>query len=295
MRGRGTSKEGRKAGRPITPSLPALLPSLAVVLLAGCPGPNPVVPDARGDYQRMQDALSCLPNNNGTIELSKLAFPIGVNVPYRVNPPGTLVDVDVAGASVDGVLQWDFSSPEGDLANVKLEDVNGFWFAKSFPTATFAVGGDIKGETLQVFHLDTAANQLLLLGLASRAPDVTLMIYDQPVLNLRYPLKAGDSFKATGTVQNGKLNGLPIATTDTYEVKVDAIGKLLLPTLKFDNTLRVLVTVTSSAVGGAKATVRQAQWFHECYGELVRAVSQKDESNALFTKATELRRMSMTY
>ena len=266
-----------------------------VLPLGGCPGPNPIIPEAGGDYQRVQsDALSCLPNNNGTIELSKLAFPIGVNVPYRVNPPGTVVDVDVAGSTVDGVPHWDFTSLAGDVSSIKLEDATGFWFAKSFPSATFAVGSDITGDTLQVFRLDTSGNQLLLLGLASRKPDVTLMVYDTPVVSLRYPLKAGDSINSTGNVQNGKLRGLPIATTDTYAVKVDALGSLQLPNLKFDNTLRVLITVTSSAVGGAKATVRQAQWFHECYGELVRAVSQKDETNALFTKATELRRMSMT-
>jgi hypothetical protein len=267
---------------------------LIALLLAGvsaCPGPNPILPEAGGDLQRVQDTLACRPNNDGVIELSELAFSPGLSARYRVNPPGTLVDVDVAGKLVDGRLQWELTSMEGNLVTVPVEPVAATaWYAPHFPGASFAVGSDAVGETLQLFRLE--GSELLLLGLASRKPEATLMVYDKPVTSLRFPLRQGDSISSVGRVNNGKLDGLPIATEDTYQVTVDAIGSVRLPYLVLHNSLRVRIAVTSSAVGGARATVRQAQWFHECYGEVARAVSRRDEPSPDFTRATELRRLS---
>ena len=259
--------------------------------LCGCPGPNPILADG-GDLQRTADALACQPNNDGIIALSELAFAPGLAASYRVNPPGTLVDVDVAGTLVDGKLQWDFTSvASSSVVTIPVEAVtSGLWYAKHFPTASFAVGSDASGETLQIFRLE--GSSLLLLGIASRRPDWTLLVYDQPVTSLRFPLEVGAVVSSKASANNGKLNGLPVATEDTYEVRVDAVGNVRLPFLTLQNSLRVLVSVTSRAVGGASATTRQAQWFHECYGEVARAISQRDESSAVFTRAVELRRLS---
>lgn len=274
-----------------TASAGRLLVAWLLSSLTACPGPNPILPEAGGDLQHVPDTLACRPNNDGIIELSELAFHPGLSARYRVNPPGTLVDVDVAGKLVDGRLQWELTSMEGDLVTVPVEPVAATaWYAPHFPGASFAVGSDALGETLQLFRLE--GSELLLLGLASRKPEATLMIYDKPVTSLRFPLRQGDSMSSVGRVNNGKLGGLPIATEDTYQVTVDAIGSVRLPYLVLHNTLRVRITVTSSAVGGARVTVRQAQWFHECYGEVARAVSRRDEPSPDFVKAIELRRLS---
>jgi hypothetical protein len=267
------------------------LPLLAALaFLPACPGPTPVY-DGGADFQRAGDsARICQPNNDGVIALSELSFVVGLGASYLVNPPGTLVDFDAAGQLLEGATEWDFSSTAGSVAAVKLEPVAGTWFAKHFPKATFAAGADIKAETLQVLSLDQG--QLLLLGLASRQPDSTLMVYDTPIPSLRFPLRLGDSINAKSTVTNGRLGGMPIATEDTYDIKVDAQGTVRLPFLKLQRSLRISIAVQSKAVGGVTKGVRQLQWFHECYGEVVRAVSQSDEPELEFTKATELRRLT---
>jgi hypothetical protein len=270
-------------------SRPPALFVLPLLLLAACPGPTPAL-DGGADFQRLGDSLSCQPNNDGVIDVAELKFLPNLSASYLVNPPGTLVDVDLEGAIVGGVREWDFSSTAGNVATVDVEPVDKLWFASRFPSATFALGSDVKAETLQVFRIEQ--DRLLLLGIASRKPDVTLMIYDTPILSLRFPLREGDSFDAKSTVTNGKLNGLPIATEDTYSVKIDAAGTVRLPFVKLQRSLRLRIVVTSKAVGGVSATVRQAQWFHECYGEVVRAVSQRDEAKDGFTKSVELRRLS---
>ncbi len=266
----------------------SLLPAAA--LAAACPGPNPVLADGSGDYSRGNDALTCLPNNDGVIEATEVNLRAGLAATYRVNPPGTLAPVDVAGRPIDGQLEWDMSSLAGEVVSVPLEAVSGAWFAELFPSADFAVGSDVSGDTLQVFRLEE--DRLLLLGLVSRQPDITRLIYDTPIVALRFPLRLDDSWTAKSTVTNGRLGGLPVATEDTYEVKVDALGAVRLPYVKLDHSLKIQLHVTSHALGGATAAYYQHQWFHECYGEVARAVSQRDEASPTFSEAAELRRLS---
>jgi hypothetical protein len=267
-----------------------LLLSVAPLVLAGCPGPNPVLADGGGDLQLVGDSLTCTPNNNGQIDLSKLNFKVGLAATYRVNPPGTLVDVDVEGKLVGGTTEWDFSATDGTVMTLAVEPPTGAWYSTHFPTASFAIAADAAGNTLQLFRQES--DRLLLLGIASRKADQTLMVYDTPILSFRFPLKVGDSHTATSTVTNGKLNGLPIATEDSYEVKVDRAGAVRLPYLRLTSALRIQIRVTSSALGGAKASYRQYQWFQECYGEVARIASQKDEPSASFGKAVEFRRLT---
>lgn len=267
----------------------------ATLLLLGCSGADPLFGDAGADFQQLPDSLSCLSNNDGVITMDELVFRAGVSVNYRVNPPGTLDSVDVDGTLEDGRRRWDHSSLKGQVAAVKVEPVAGAWFAKHFPDASFATGTDVKAGNLQVIRVDRSAGRVQLLGLASRQPDRTLMVYSPPIQLLRFPLRVGLGYSSSGEVQNGKLGGLPIATSDTYQVQVDQQGTVVLPNLELRRSLRIKVRVTSRAVGGVVGVLVQHQWFHECMGEVVRTTSRlrTDGKPPDTGKATEYRRLSL--
>lgn len=132
------------------------------------------------------------------------------------------------------------------------------------------------------------------MGLASREPDKTLTIYEPPIVALKFPLEAGLTYSSSATLKEGsKVDGLPVYTEDTYSTTIRAEGNLRLPHLRLHRTLRVETEVTIRTLGGVVTKTRQLQWFSECYGEVVRALSQTDESDPLFVKATELRRLSL--
>lgn len=275
--------------------LPRRFAPLAAALLlgaAGCAGPDPVFfGDGGGDYTLQRDTLGCLPDNNGVIARDELLFVPGATANYRVNPPGTLVTFDPKGSSAGGRPEWDFSSLQGSVVKLTVEPLRDQWFAASFPGAELASPADAAARTYQI--LDLQPDRVLLLGLASRQKDQTLIVYDPPVEAMRFPLQPGVRFSATASSKAGaKLNGLPIATRDTYAVAITAEGSLRLPSLRLSRVLRVETTVTSRAVGGVTAVTRQLQWFAECYGEVVRAVSKTNETNPHFSQATELRRLA---
>jgi len=275
---------------------PVALSALLVIGLTACPGPDPVLPDA-GDYQIIGDSLTCTANNDGKIDLDELLFQVGASADYRVNPPGTLATVDNQGRLEQGQLVWDHSSIDKTVvAPVRVEEVSNTWYAKHFPDASFAIGQDIKAETLEVVRLDRSAGKLLLLGLVSRKADDTLMVYKPPIEIMRFPLQKGLKFTSVGEVENGTLNGLPIATRDTYEIEVNAEGTVLLPSLEMRRTLRQQVKVRIETVGQKEVHALQYQWFHECFGEVVRSVAQPTTDGTLpspgFDKAQEYRRLS---
>lgn len=281
------------------PSLLDLLTSCvlltACILLTACSGPDPWFPDGGSDdYMVADDSLSCEANNDGRIEMSELLFKAGVSVTYRVNPPGTIDAVNVEGQLEEGLRIWDHSSLKGVVVKVNVEAIADAWYKKHFSAASFATGADVKADNLQLIQVDEQGQRVLLLGLASRQPDQTLMIYSPPIEIMRFPMERGLSFTSTGEVENGMLDGLPIATKDTYEVSVDEEGTVRLPSLELRRSLRMRVKVTSKAVGGVSATVLQHQWFHECLGEAVRSVSPPttDGSQPDPSKAAEYRRLS---
>ncbi len=268
---------------------------LLVAALSACAGPNPVFSDGGQDFTLMDDTLTCLPDNDGTIQQHELNFIAGLTASYRSNPPNTLAGLDARGQLIDGKLEWDFSSPAGKIYKLKVERPADFWFAKHFPTGDIAMGVTVEDDTLQVLQLQQ--DRVLLLGLASRKPDTapghTLMIYDQPVVAMRFPLRRGLKFSSTGKTKAGAvLKGLKLYTEDTYEIAINNEGVVRLPNLKLHRTLMIETKVTSNTMGGANRTTRQLQWFSECYGEVVRALSTADEKEPLFSKATELRRLS---
>ena len=263
------------------------------IVAAGCAGPDPDFSDRGWDFGVAPDMLSCMPNNDGVIDQNELMFVLGLPpANYRANPPGTTAGIDPAGQMINGKLEWDFSSLAGQIFQLQVDPVAGTWYAKHFPAGDIAMVTSVKGDTLQILDLDSG--KVNLLGLASRKPDHTLTIYDPPIAAMRFPLRKGLKFTATSSLKAGaKINGLPITTVDTYDVQIRTEGVLRLPHLKLHRVLLIETLVTSKTLGGVTNTTRQLQWFSECYGEVVRALSNINEKDALFKTATELRRLAL--
>ncbi len=228
------------------------------------------------------DVFECLPNLDGRLDADELRAAAGVEATYLV---GTNRTVDLSGPP------WDWSEDAGDqkqtFAATRLGDQ---WYAPVFPDGEFVVPLD--GATDAIYAQDDEA--LWLLGIASVAPDQTLLPYVDPVAVYRFPLEVGDTWTTVGEVTDGILNQLPYVGTDTYEVEVDAAGEMILPHLRFTDAYRVRTTVTvAPAVGGITVTRRQASFLFECFGEVARATSRNDEPLEQFTLAAEVRRFSL--
>lgn len=264
-----------------------------LVLLPGCFGAS-ALPDFGADAQFGPGpdlTPLCTGNNDGVIEAGELIFPVGASVNYLTNPLNTTVAVDPVGKQTADGPEWDLSSTAGDVQKLTLLDVRGQWFAGSFADATYATTADLGSGTLGIFRVTPDA--LLLLGFASPDPDRTLLVYDQPVATLRFPLRAGDGWVTGAKITNGKLDGQPFASTDTYRIQVDQRGVADLPYLAFKNTLRVRVDLSQALPAGVASTHIQYLFFHECYGELGRMVSTANEPDPAFQTASEFRRLAL--
>lgn len=266
--------------------------SLASSLLAGCFGSAPLPANADGGFGPGPDlAPVCVGNNDGVIDRSELVFPLGASVHYLDNPSNTTVTVDTQGSVTPSGPRWDLTSTAGDVLTLTIEPVDGKWFAASFPGASYTTVSDPASDTLGVFRVTDQG--LFILGFASRAPNQTLLVYDQPVLSLKFPVKAGDSWVTGAKIVNGMLNGQPFAESDTYRISVDARGTAVLPFLAFGNTMRVHVELSQAIPGGVALSRIQYLFFHECYGEVGRMVSSPGETNPAFTTAAEFRRLAL--
>jgi hypothetical protein len=233
----------------------------------------------------------CSGNNDGVIARGELVFPLGATVNYLVNPPGTTQAVAPDGApSPDGPV-YDLTSTAGDVHAFTLTPVAGQWFAGSFPGGDYAIVSDVASGILGIYHVTDQA--VLLLGFASADPNTTLLVYDQPVTTLRFPVTAGDGFVTGGKITGGTLNGQPFASTDTYRVSVDGPGVGDLPYLKFPHTLRVRVDLTQAVPAGVQVSRIEYLYYHECYGELGRMVSNLGETDPSFSVAAEFRRLAL--
>ena len=94
-------------------------------------------------------------------------------------------------------------------------------------------------------------------------------------------------------MQNGTLRGLPYAGKDTYEAKVAAAGRLVLPPIELTQAQEVLLSALVEPAVGTSVRTRQASFLFECFGEVARATSANDEKDELFTTATEVRRLGL--
>ena len=265
--------------------------ALAVAALTGC-GEN-LTPPAGADAGGA--TFDCLPNLDGRITADELPVSLGVTADYFVSTGGATVNlagtVDEAGRRV-----WDFSSESAAderraLGPVPLADQ---WYAGDVP------GGELVVPALSADSVDGVYSRddrgLWLHALASPSPEPasqrTLLVYDAPVLVVRLPIAPGDGFTSTGAVTGGTLKGLPYNGTDTYQVEVDATGRLEVPALTFTQVHRVRTRVESTTAD-VTVTRRQVSFFFECFGEVTRAVSNDNEADPDFTSAAELRRFAL--
>lgn len=268
---------------------------LAVALLPACDG-NGTLPPMREVYEGVEpEALDCVPNLDGRIEAAEVPLVLGATVSYLVSPAGVSRTVDVAGRDEEGVLVWDWSVDLADDQLVRLgpEPIDDRWYADRFPPDAFVAPFDGGGAIETISVQDDQG--LMLLGLASAQPDPpagrTLLVYDAPVELLRFPIEPGTTFTSVGTVTDGTFRGIPYAATDTYDIQVDAVGELSLPSLTFTQAHRVRTSLTVEPALGETTSVRQVSYFFECFGEVARATSQPDEPDPNFTEAAEIRRL----
>ena len=268
---------------------------------AGC-GDN-VTPQQERDPYRGGDedtpVLECLPNLDGRIDANEVGAALGVPISYLVSPAGASRSVDLVGSvNESGQRVWDFGSDYADdqVLAVSAELLTGKWYAAEFAGGQIVIPSDADGAIEGVYRQDESG--LWLLGMASAVEDPpegqTLLRYTAPVAVLRFPLEDGASWVAVGDVEDAVFYGLPYAAQDTYEVSVDGSGQLLLPDLTFTQALRVRTRLTVAPVIGAAVSVRQASFFFECFGEVVRAISHKGEPAADFTDAAQLRRVGLS-
>lgn len=270
---------------------------LVLLSLTACASENethPLDPYEPGDPQ----PAACRPNLDGRIDASEATPAIGVPVSFRVSPYGTTRTVDQLGdADSTGSITWDWSADANDQAIARsAEALAGKWYASSFLAAgAFVADSDAAGTIEGIYTFDAAG--LHLHGFASREPDPpegrTLMVYDSPVDLLRFPIETGLSFTSTSTVENGEFKGVPYAGTDTYQIEVDAMGRMVLPDLSLEQVHRVRSRVTFQPLWGFATTQRQTLWMFECFGEVARATSATNEPDEDFTQAAEVRRLSL--
>lgn len=262
--------------------------AILIALLGAC-GENRTPaesPDAGGG------ALACLPDLDGVITAGELPLTLETAADYLVSPDGTAVDV--AGEVDDaGRRVWDLSAESAGDTRVAIEavPVADQWYAGQLPGGDFVIAALVPGGLDGVYSLGD--DGLLLHALASRAEGESLLIYDAPVPVLRLPMEPGDRFTASSD-NSGTLDGLPYNGTDTYEVEVDAVGRVELPLVTFTQAHRVRTRVeVAPAAGGITASRRQVSFFFECFGEVARITSRDDEPDPDFTTAAEVRRLAL--
>lgn len=271
--------------------------ALAVVALQGC-GENETHPDRMRFDAGTPAPFDCVPNLDGRIAADEMQAATGTMATFLINPSDTTRMVDVAGEVNDeGRRVWDWGTDFADdqLLSIEAGDVAERWYASEFPEGELYTSGVVPGRLETVMRQDDRA--LWLLGFASAEPDPpegrTLLKYEEPVPLYRFPIEPGNEYAVSSRIMDGELRGLPFAGRDTYEVRVDAAGRLLLPDLTFDQAHRVRVKVTVEPAVGMSVTRRQVSMLFECFGEVARAVPPEGNTEEDFTTAAEWRRLSL--
>jgi hypothetical protein len=274
-----------------------VLLTLVFVVLAAC-GENRTIPEKSAYVAPTVAPLECVPNLDGRIDATELKAALGIPVRYLASPPGTSRPVTIPGSTNgQGQRVWDLSIDYADdrVATLQASSPTGQWFAATFPTAQFVSPLDLGGTIIGVY--ENKDSNLLLLGYASREENPTLgktlVKYTNPVSIFQFPLEAGKEWISVGQVVNGTVRGLPFAGRDTYQVNVDAAGRLDLPDVTFTQALRVRTTATIEPAIGPTIVRKQVGWVFECFGEVARATAADNEPNDDFTTTAELRRLGL--
>jgi len=271
---------------------------VALTALAPACGENETPPSPKGNYVGAEPTpLSCVPNLDGRIDANELRPVIGATAQTLVSRAGTERLVDTIGSERDGKRVWTLNQdfPDDTIATFTASTHAGKWYEAEFAglVDAFVTPIDAAGNNEGVYtHTQEAFS---LHGIVSKAdgPNRTILKYGTPLGLYRFPLTPGTSYTVTADVQNGTFQGLPYAGRDTYEVKVDAAGELVLPDLTVTQALKVKLKVTVSPSAGVVTITRQTQFLFECLGELTRVTSKPGEENEDFTNAAELRRRAL--
>ncbi|MFH1438194.1 MAG: hypothetical protein ABIJ56_20965 [Pseudomonadota bacterium] len=260
----------------------------AIFVCASCYGPDP--DRERTDGGAVTTVYDyCRGNNNGVIERSEIVVTRAAQGLYRVNEPGSHVQVDVAGeAGGGGAALWDFTDKGERDFELRVDDLDGTWFEESFARATHTAPVDHLTGLLGVYRLGEDAMELL--GAVSEEPGRVFLPYDEPVAVIRFPLKEGDSWSVDTGVTNGVADGLEVSSEETYGFEVIAAGDLQMGSFLFRGTLLLRVELEQRFPGGAKEQTWQFIWLHECYGELAR-ISTHEQPEGDVVRAHELRRL----
>ncbi|MBM4377555.1 MAG: hypothetical protein FJ095_20960 [Deltaproteobacteria bacterium] len=273
--------------------------ALALSLVTTACGDNlSFVPEGAAPSTGASAPLACLPNLDGRIDAAEAAPRLDVTASYLASPPGETRPVALVG-SVDGEgrrvwrLDASFASDRG--VSIGASALSSAWYASSFPGGTFAVPLDAEGALVGIYSHDEAALHLHGLASVDAAPAVgkTLIVYEEPVAVLRFPLEPGASWLAVGRVTDGVLRGLPYVGEDRYALRDDAVGRVELPDVVFTQAHRVRTTLTVAPAAGAEVVTRQTAFVFECFGELARATSAPGEPTDDFTVASALRRLDL--
>ncbi|GAC1352339.1 MAG: hypothetical protein NVSMB1_14230 [Polyangiales bacterium] len=262
--------------------------------LFGC-GDNQTHPDRPDRPAADAQPLGCVPNLDGRIDSAELAPTLGIAVSYLISPANKERTIDLVGRNESGRRLWDFSLDYADDQRwaITASTVVGKWYAASFPTGQFVAPFDVAGELEGIYRHDTQA--LFLIGLASVQPSPkegkTLLVYADPIPLFKFPLAVGSRWVATSMVSNATVRGLPYAGKDTYEIEDDAVGRLVLHDLTFEQVHRVRTRVTVAPALGPTLKKWQVSFLFECFGEVLRASSRPEEPNPDFTTAAGLRRI----
>lgn len=285
---------------PMMPRNPrrSLLPLLALAC-ASC-GDNETPPPVKAAYDGgVATALPCVPNLDGKIESRELVPQVGIAATYLVSPAGKDRPIDLAGTTnAQGKLVWAFGADFADdqVAKIAAARIEGKWYAGSFAAVPDAiiVPSDLAGRTEGVYTQDERG--FFLHGVASTVADPpegrTLLVYSQPVMLYRFPLEVGAAWTVT-VEDKGTLRGLPFASRDTYEIKVDGAGEVGLPDFVLTQALRVRTNVSIAPSAGQLTTQRQVGFLFECLGEVARATSKTNETEENFSTASEVRRLGL--
>jgi hypothetical protein len=274
-----------------------LLPLLLCCFLVAC-GDNKTFPEKATYQPQSPTPLSCIPNLDGKIEDVELKAALDVPESLVVSPAGVHRTVNVAGTvDAEGHRVWNLVPDYADdqIAKISASALTGKWFAGSFPGGQYVAPIDAASTLLGIYSDD--GSNLLLHGIVSAQENPpegkTLLPYGAPVAVYRYPLEVGKSWVSAGTVTNGLIRNLPYAGRDTYQVSVEAAGRLELTDLTFTQALKVKTHVTVEPAVGVAVSRRQISWMFECFGEVARAVSLDNEPQEDFTTTSELRRLGL--
>jgi hypothetical protein len=262
---------------------------------AACsPAPLPVDADTYVPGVQVPD---CRPNNDGIITIDELPVVLGAAARIRV---ANDVAVDVSGVDDNGVTVWDLSNPAPETepqASLIVEEMAGQWFEGLFPGAT--VAAPLVPGNSQLGPLVIGADSWTLLGAASKDEDPaeqTRVVYDVPTVLYPFPLQLGTTATSSSRAQNALLLGIPTAFVDDTEVEVTGQGRMILPDLILENTLRVTVRFARTLLAGDVQQVSH-HFVHECLGEVARfsspAVRLDEELDDDFAVADEVWRLAL--